>query len=142
LSAEVQDHFHLMTTYPDQGESTAEYEASAADFKPSLIPQVQVFISPRWSRTGKMWPHILKDGANPVQKDNFELAVLLTDYSDLVTWLQFSGKEMYFVPNYHDQAVHQSYAKYVLVSRIGKADVKGVKYDSIILPIELLDLSD
>ena len=142
MVAEVQDHFHLMSTYPDAGESASEYESAAADYKPSMIPQVQVFISPRWSRTGKLWPHILKDGANPIQKNNYEFAVNLDDYSDLVDWLAFAGKEMYFVPNYHDQVDHQTYAKYVVVSRIGKADVKGVFYDSIILPVELLDLDD
>ena len=147
MAASMQDHFHLMTSAPEAAETTGEWYASAKDTKPSMVPETMVFASPRYGLSGKLYPHVLQSGADPVQKTNWQFQVLFMDetatgataYADFLTWLAYAGKEMYFVPNYHDPSDHQSYMQYIYVERIGRAQVEGYKYDVIELPVQILD---
>ena len=140
MAADIQDHFHLMATLPDAGELTNEWESTAeGGIRPTMIPEEMIFASPKYSITGQLYTHVLLDGADPVQKKNWAFETSLNDYADMLTWLEFAGKEMYFVPHYHDQADHQSYSTYVFVQQVLEPRVVGVQYDQIDVPVRLLE---
>ena len=131
----------MMTTEPIAGESTNEWDSAAPDVKPSLVPEVVVFVAPKWSLSGRLYPHVLKIGTMPIQRTNYQFQVYVSTYAEMEAIQTWAGKEMWFVPNYHDPADHVTYAQQVFVEHVGRPDTKGYQYDSIIVPVRVLDMT-
>lgn len=130
-----------MVAIPVSGELTGEWDSAAPGARPSMTQESTVFAAPKVSTTGKVHPHVLKDGADPVRRQNYSFQAYLTDYADVLTFWGYHGRTMYFIPNYHDQASHDTDYIEVYVERLGNLDARGYDYDAILLPVRLLDVS-
>jgi hypothetical protein len=111
MAAAMQDHIHLDTDNPP----TATYPA----LHETLDGTPMVAMVTERSLTGKLQVHRLLDGADPVQFVNDRMRLRLS-LAEMLVVKGLAGKDVYYIPHYHDEAAPAAYVvQAVLVLRPG-----------------------
>lgn len=139
MAASLQDHFHLLASAPDPGETGGQWTAMAPNLKPTNMPEHYVIAAPARALDGTLRAHVLKSGSTPVLFTDWTVLVKIESQTDLDTWAGYLGKTMYFVPNYHDQAAHGSYDRIVFVEKVDRAESPGPTQPVFYLLVHLID---
>ncbi|NIV33093.1 MAG: hypothetical protein GWN58_27690 [Anaerolineae bacterium] len=111
----------------------------APNLRPSAMPEHYVIAAPARALDGTLRPHVLKSGATPILFTDWTVRVKIDNQSQLSTWASYLGKVMYFVPNYHDQAAHDSYDCLVFVEKVDPVESPGPTQPVMYLNVRLVD---
>ena len=142
MAASVQDHFHLLESATPGNETTAnEWRGMAPDMRPRVLPLFSIAGAPRRSLNGKLRAYVLQDGDGPIVFKDWAVLVKCADWSEVETWAGYIGDYRYFVYNYHDPVLHNSYTQRVWVDFVEEPQVTGPLYSHIMLNVHLTDAS-
>jgi hypothetical protein len=142
MVASVQDHFHLVeSATPGDTTTTGEWKASAQNLKPQATPIPSVKATVIDALDGTRHFHVLKDGADPIVYEDWQILVRCPTWSDYETLRGYLGKTKYFVSPIHDPAAHNSYTTKVFVARVAEIKAQGPMMSVLYVPIFLADAS-
>jgi len=140
MAAEWQDHIHIMATRPAQDEGTTyEYAVSAKNLRPTGLPEYQVIAAPRRALDGTLRSHVLQSGGSPVLFIDYSPILRLDGLTALEALSLLLGTTVYYVPNYHDQAAHQTYERQVFFDKMGVPESPGPTVPYLFVPTHFVD---
>ncbi len=111
----------------------------AKGLKPTGLPETSVIATPRRALDGTLRPHVLQAAGTPVTFTDYTLALRVDDMAAFATLEGLVGKTIYFVPSYHDPAVHTSYDVQVFFDRLGVPESPGPMVPYMIVGAHLMD---
>jgi hypothetical protein len=142
MAASIQPHFHLVdTATPGDSTTDGEWKAMAPNLKPQALPSPAVYAKILDAIDGTRHFHILKDGADPILTEDWQLLVRCADWSTYETLRDYLGTLKYFIPHYHDPAAHNSYTTYIYVAKINEIKSPGPTMPVLYVPLYLIDAS-
>jgi len=140
MAAAWQDHVHIMATRPAQDEGTTyEYAVSAKNLRPTGLPEYTVIASPRRALDGTLRTHTLQSAGSPILFIDYTPVIRVNSISDIATLAALLGTTVYYVPNYHDQAAHQSYERQVFFDKMGVPESPGPTVPYLFVPTHFVD---
>ena len=88
---------------------------------------------------GELLVHPIRDGANAKVFKNWTVMLKCDTWPEVQTLFGYLGRSMYFIPNYHDSAAHNSYTQAVFVDSVREVHIKGPTIVTTAIVLHLTD---